>query len=71
MNALRKKKDSEASLIDIRGYIKVYSGEDFYILIDENGDIETYCLDDDYRAKLEMDMLCEKYNKVKSLINNR
>ena len=61
VNALRqlkyqlKNKEDEFKVIDISDYNKVYCNDDFYIIIDNKNNIDTYLLENDIRSKYEFD----------------
>jgi len=57
---------NELELINIDDYKNVFCNNDWYILIDKQGNIEKYCLDYDNRAQLEMERIYkEEIEKMK------
>ncbi len=64
INALRVIKEGidDINKVDVRSFSKVYSGEDFYVLVDKKGSVESFVSSNDDRANKEMEsiLICNK-----------
>lgn len=64
VNALKiiKENREDIAKIDVRDFSKVFSGEDFYVLVDKKGSVESFVSSNDDRANKEMEsiLICNK-----------
>ena len=58
-----KENKEDVSKIDVRSYKKVYCGEDFYVLVDKNGNVESFTCAYDDRSTKEMEIILSLVNK--------
>lgn len=65
INALKSIKDEKEDFvkIDVRCFLKVYCGEDFYVLVDRANNVESYVYSSDDRASDEMRKIIENLKK--------